>query len=78
MGKIRGLFLNAEGAKVTQRTQKRKYKDKTKNGTLNAKQPKLYFKFWLNILFDFFCALRETFAPSAFKKSPSSNPHPSD
>jgi hypothetical protein len=42
---MRGI-LNAEGAKITQRTQKREYKKKTKNTEkINAKQPKLFSNF---------------------------------
>jgi hypothetical protein len=39
-GRGRGQFLNAEGAKVAQRTQKRKYKNKTK------KKKKKHLSYW--------------------------------
>jgi hypothetical protein len=71
-GEIRGLF-ERRGREGFAENAKREYKNKTKNTKeFNAKQPKLFFKFWLFIFSDFFCALCETFAPSAFKKSPSS------
>jgi hypothetical protein len=70
------IFLNAEGAKVSQRTQKRKYKKKTKMKALGTNRfyksrfLSFFFFYFFCLLFVFFCALCETFAPSAFKKSP--------
>jgi hypothetical protein len=67
----RGDFLNAEVAKVSQRAQKRKYQ---KNSKLEVKNRNSFLtfmvNFWFSFLFVFFCALCETFATSAFKKSP--------
>jgi hypothetical protein len=50
-----------QGAKVTQKTQKRKYKKEYK---IFKKSPKNIIPFWY--FFVFFCALCEIFAPSAF------------
>jgi hypothetical protein len=69
--------LNAEGAKIAQRTQKRKYQkiqkeDKNSTSKLILKIRIFYIKYFVFLLNSlvFFCALCETFAPSAFKKSP--------
>jgi hypothetical protein len=51
-------FLNAEGAKVSQSAQKKK----KRNSKLKYKNQLLYY------FSPLFCALCETFAPSAFKK----------
>jgi transposase len=75
----RGEFLNAEGAKVSQRTQKGR--KKTKGGNKKKKKENLKLKklssnrrskieFFVLLLHFLFCALCEIFAPSAFKKSP--------
>ena len=65
-------FLNAEGAKVTQRAQRKtekEYKMKTKKDFLiDSSCVKNRSIFLVFILYFLFCAICETFAPSAFKK----------
>jgi hypothetical protein len=62
--------LNAEGAKVSQRAQKRNTKNKTKKENAIFIFNKIYVFFFIPLRFSFspFCVLCETFAPSAFKK----------
>jgi cytoskeletal protein RodZ len=70
-----GDFLNAEGAKVSQRAQK---KSKKKNTKLKKKREFFQkrhqllekYSFLVLLLSPLFCALCETFAFSAFKNSP--------
>jgi hypothetical protein len=73
-----GEFLNAEGAKVTRRAQKKEAKmeaKKTEEIEFNC-YFYLYFSKFCIPFFDFFCVLRVTFAPFAFKKSPLKNLSP--
>jgi hypothetical protein len=67
----RGREGFAKVAKVAKKTRKGEKEYKKYNLKNIKKYPiNIYFDFLFCILFVFFCALCETFAPSAFKKIP--------
>jgi hypothetical protein len=67
--------LNAEGAKVSHRAQKNSQRRKREKEILENGEMSFYFltsnrNIFGIFLYFLFCALRVTFAPSAFKISP--------